>query len=96
MAQNPTRILAPEQELIKKVYEFTQAVQESSQFLSPSKMGHYALDLAKAYNKFYAEVQVLKETDLVARSFRLKLSHMVANTLQKSLGLLGIATADRM
>ena len=96
VAQNPTRILAPEQELIKKVYEFTQAVQESSQFLSPSKMGHYALDLAKAYNKFYAEVQVLKETDLVARSFRLKLSHMVANTLQKSLGLLGIATADRM
>ncbi|MDG1098314.1 MAG: arginine--tRNA ligase [Bacteroidia bacterium] len=94
--QLPKTLLPSEADLIKKIYAFNSSLVEASNQMNPSKIAQYVLDLAKGYNKFYSEAPVLKEENATLKSFRLKLSHMTANTIKTSLGLLGIETADRM
>ncbi len=85
-----------EMELLKRVYDFPATVDQAAQMLSPAVIANYTYDLACVYNRFYHELTILKETDELKRTFRLTISQFAANTIAKSMWLLGIDVPERM
>jgi len=87
----PIEILTPaEKELAVLLSRFPIVTEESAKTLNPSVIAQYAFDLAKAYNAFYQNHPVLKETDEQKRLLRLNLSLFTANVLNSAFYLLGI------
>ena len=91
-----TALHATEAELIQHLAAYPAAVAEAARQLAPSVISQYAYDLAKAFNRFYAEVQVLAEDDAAKRALRLALTARVGEQLRVSTGLLGIKVPERM
>jgi len=85
-----------EQNLIFILGEFEKKIQLAGQEYSPSVIAQYLFDLAKDYNRFYADVAIFQENDPLLVSFRVALSGMTAKTIKKGMGLLGISVPDRM
>ena len=52
-------------------------------------------ELSQVFNRFYDQIPVLK-TEEPSRASRLALCRLTADTLKLGLGLLGIATLERM
>ena len=87
---------ATEQELIQELARYDSVVAEAARNLSPAVIAQYAYDLAKAYNRFYAEVSIFQETDVAKRSLRVALSARVGEQIKQSLKLLGMQVPERM
>ncbi|MBJ6141906.1 arginine--tRNA ligase [Hymenobacter sp. BT559] len=85
-----------EAELIQQLAGYAGVVAEAARALSPAVVAQYAYEVAKSYNRFYTEVPILKEADLVKKTFRVALSAKTADTIKASLGLLGIDVPERM
>jgi len=85
-----------ERSLIKLLHEYPETVSQAAENLSPAFIANFAYDLAKEYNQFYHEHQILKETDQTIRNFRLGLSDFVGQTINSAMGLLGIEVPERM
>ncbi|MET3537243.1 arginine--tRNA ligase [Chryseobacterium limigenitum] len=85
-----------EKELIILLANYKSIVEKAAEALSPALVANYVYDLVKSYNSFYQSNQVLKLEDESLKQFRLNLSDLTAKTIQKSLGLLGIGTVNRM
>jgi len=64
--------------------------------LLPHLLCAYLYDLATDFSRFYETCPVLKAPDEVQRLSRLRLCDLTARTLRLGLGLLGIATVERM
>ena len=82
--------------LIRKVADFKSVVAEAAKNCSPALIANYAYDLAKEYNQFYHDFSIFKEEDANVRNLRLQISFVVARTLRKAMGLLGIEMPERM
>ncbi len=93
---HPDQLEEKERNLLKLLYEYPKSIQQAAQNLSPALIANFAYDLAKEYNQFYHELQILKEPDAAKRNFRLMLSGFVAATLKSATGLLGIDVPERM
>ena len=91
-----TELHVTEAELIQHLAAYPAAVAEAARQLAPSIISQYAYDLAKAFNRFYAEVPVLAEPDAARRALRLALTARVGEQLRVSMGLLGIKVPERM
>ena len=89
-------ISTKEQELIAKVAEYADIVEEAARTYSPAVIANYVYDLVKEYNQFYHEVSILKEENEELRAFRLALSEVVARTIASGFSLLGIEMPERM
>ena len=85
-----------ERELIFTLSQFPVRVHAAGNEFAPSVISFYMYELAKVYNQFYAEVSIFADSDPVAVSFRVALSKLVAETIQRGLGLLGINVPERM
>jgi len=85
-----------EQELIAKVAEYADVVEEAARTYSPAVIANYVYDLVKEYNQFYHEFSILKEENEELRAFRLALSEVVARTIAAGFSLLGIEMPERM
>lgn len=85
-----------EKNLLKLLHDFPQIVQQAAENLSPALIANFAYDLAKEYNQFYHEHQILKEPDQAIRNFRLCLSAWTGQTINSAMGLLGIEVPERM
>ncbi|MDE6805464.1 MAG: hypothetical protein K2J05_01520 [Muribaculaceae bacterium] len=59
-------------------------------------MAKYCYELAKEYNQFYHDYQILREPDAATRCLRLNLSKITARTLREGVALLGIEMPERM
>lgn len=84
-----------EVELIKKLAEFPNIVEKTTNELRPSIIANYAYELAKQFNEFYHIHNILKEEKNV-KDARLLLISSVRQTLKNSLNLLGIGVLERM
>ena len=82
--------------LIKTLYNYQAEVEKAAQAYSPAIIAHYALELAKAFNRVYNDVPFLREKDDSKRSFRLFLASKTADIIQDALSLLGIDCPERM
>ena len=89
-------ISTKEQELIAKVAEYADVVEEAARTYSPAVIANYVYDLVKEYNQFYHEFSILKEENEELRAFRLALSEVVARTIASGFSLLGIEMPERM
>lgn len=85
-----------ERDLIVVLYEFEKKIKQAGEEYSPSIIAQYLFDLAKEYNRFYAELPIFNESDPKIQSFRISLSAATAKTIRKGMGLLGIKVPDRM
>jgi arginyl-tRNA synthetase len=85
-----------ERDLLLLNLRFPVIREESAQQMNPAHLANYIYDLAKAFNGFYHDYQVLKEEDPQVRNHRLQLCRFTANNIKNSMHLLGIDVVDRM
>jgi arginyl-tRNA synthetase len=85
-----------EQEVIYLLSQYPQILEDAGRELSPALISLFAYDLAKAYNRFYNEVNIFNEPDKDAQQFRVAFSGVVGETIQKAMSLLGIKVPSRM
>lgn len=85
-----------EREVIVQLTAFPKKLQEAAENYAPAVVAQHALELAKAYNRMYAELPILHESASNKQLLRIQLSDLVARILQTILHLLGIAAPDRM
>jgi arginyl-tRNA synthetase len=91
-----TELAESEAALILLLNDFEKKIKLAADELSPSVIAQYLFDLAKEYNRFYADVPIFHEKNLSVQSFRVALSSMTAKTIKKGMSLLGIAVPERM
>lgn len=84
-----------EYDLAVQLSTFPQVVLSSAEKYEPSFVTRYAIDLAKAFNRFYLDCKILNETG-ERKKFRLALTSATKITLTNALNLLGIKTPERM
>ncbi|MBR2747134.1 MAG: arginine--tRNA ligase, partial [Bacteroidales bacterium] len=87
---------AKEIRLIKLLGTFPAKVAEAGAALSPAVIANYAYDLAKEFNQYYHDTPILREEDLAILKFRLELISVMARTLRRAMGILGIGLPERM
>jgi arginyl-tRNA synthetase len=85
-----------EKELIKQLEIFPEVIQNAAQNHSPALVANYTYDLVKEYNSFYQAVPILGTNNQEEKTFRVQLSHKVANTIKSAFGLMGIDVPERM
>lgn len=84
-----------EQNLIKCVAEFGVHVEDAAKNLDPSKIAHYLIKLAQAFNDFYHNCPVLTD-DAELKKARILLIYCVKQVLGNGLNLLGIEQLEEM
>lgn len=85
-----------EQEVIYLLSQFPDKVQEAATHYAPSVIANYVYDLAKEYNRFYAEVSIFNESDRELLKFRIAFCGEVAQVIKNGMGLLGIEVPEKM
>ena len=91
-----TSLHPKEKELIKQIQLFPEVVQNAADNHSPALIANYTYDLVKEFNSFYQNVSILGADNDNEKALRVQLSHVVANTIKNSFGLLGIHVPERM
>ncbi|MBR6347306.1 MAG: arginine--tRNA ligase [Bacteroidales bacterium] len=87
---------AKEIRLIQLLAAYPDKIREGVDALSPAVIANYAYDLAKEFNQYYHETQILREEDSAVRDFRLSLIDTLAAVLRRAMGILGIELPERM
>ncbi len=85
-----------ERSLIYLLNEFPQRIASAAEEYAPSIIAQYVYELAKEYNRFYAEVSIFNEDSTVTVEFRVQISAQVAKTIRLGMALLGIKVPERM
>ncbi|MDN3019878.1 arginine--tRNA ligase [Paenibacillus sp. BSR1-1] len=83
-----------EWKVISLLMEFSTAIKRASENFDPSQVAKYVVDLAQAFNKYYAEVKVLEESE--EQKARLALVYSVTVVLKEGLRLLGVQAPEEM
>lgn len=91
-----TELAESETALILLLNDFEKKIKSAAEDFSPSVIAQYLFDLAKEYNRFYADVPIFHEKDLAIQTFRVALSFLTAKTIKKGMSLLGITVPERM
>lgn len=91
-----TPINNKETELIQRISDFANIVQDAANDFSPSTIANYCYELVKEYNQFYHDYSILREENEQIRALRLVLSQQVAKVVSLGMGLLGIEMPERM
>lgn len=84
-----------EYEVANVLSRFPSAVKSAAEKYEPSFIARYAIELAKAYNKFYFQCKILDSGENT-RNFRLALTKGTHIALKNALGLLGIGAPEKM
>ena len=86
-----------EKALVLKLMQFGPTVDSVADSLEPHRLCNYLYELASAFHKFFESCPVLKsDVPDDVRQGRLALCKLVALTLKRGLGLLGIEVVERM
>ncbi|GAB3926683.1 arginine--tRNA ligase [Mucilaginibacter myungsuensis] len=91
-----TEVSAEERDLIMVLGQYPEAIQVAAQGHNPAAIANYVYEVAKLYNKFYHEHQVINAETEALKRFRLQLSTATANVIKAGMGLLGIDVPERM
>ena len=87
---------AKEVRLVKLLGLYPSKVAEAVEALSPAIIANYSYELAKEFNQYYHDTQILKEPDSKLLVYRLALISTLARTLRSAMSLLGIQLPERM
>lgn len=81
-------------EIIKLLQNFSASIQRAADKYDPSIIAKYAINLAQAFNKYYAHTRILDENP--ERDSRLALAYATGIVLKEALRLLGVAAPEKM
>lgn len=87
--------LAEELELIRKMVQFNDVMEDSVRELEPHRLVFYLLDLAGEFHRYYNRQRVLSEDVDLSRA-RLLLIENVQKTVRRGLDILGIDAPTKM
>lgn len=93
---NKIELHEKEKELIKNIYAFPKALEESASTYNPSIVANYIYDLTKIFNQFYNECSVLKEENKTIKEFRIKLIETTSSIIKNGMLCLGISVPEKM
>ena len=85
-----------ETRLIQLLNSYPMKIAEAAQEFSPAIIANYSYDLAKEFNQYYHETQILREPDAALKSARLVLIQTLVSVLTRAMGILGIKLPERM
>ncbi len=91
----PASLDPKERLLLRALMQFRSVAAEASEQMSPALISSYCLEVAKLYNQFYHDVNILK-AEGEERNFRLTLTALTAETIRVAMSLLGIKVPERM
>ena len=91
-----TNLSQKEIALIQQLAAFGNAVRQAGTDYNVSVIANYCYDLAKEFNSFYHDYQILKEPDDNVRAMRLTLCECVAKVIRLGMALLGIEVPEKM
>lgn len=93
----PSYSVVPETtyEVEKYLYRFNEVTSQVLENREPHHLVTYLLELASAFNTFYAKEKIADPSDEYA-PYKLALTHAVGQTLRNGLWLLGIEAPERM
>lgn len=86
---------AVEKELVLKAAQFSDTIEIAAQEMNPAKLIDYIYELARTYNKFYAEVSIFNEGTETTQK-RVALSDYVGQIIRLGFNILGMNVPDRM
>jgi arginyl-tRNA synthetase len=90
------RLQLPEEiELIRRMAQFNDVLEECVRELEPHRMVFFLLDLAGEFHRYYNRTRILSE-DRELTSARMLLAQMVQLTVRRGLTLLGINAPTKM
>ena len=81
-------------EIIKHIQNFSTVVERAGDKFDPSLIAKYAINLAQAFNKYYAHTRILDESP--ERDSRLALAYATGVVLKEALRLLGVKAPEKM
>ena len=93
---NLSELAETESALIQLLNDFERKIKMAAEEYSPAILAQYLFDLAKEYNRFYAELPIFHEKDQQLQAFRVALSFQTAKTIKRGMSLLGIHVPERM
>jgi arginyl-tRNA synthetase len=82
-----------ERSLVRKLSEYSEAVEKATKELMPHHVATYLYELSQVFNRFYEKSHVLGDE---REAIRIKLVERYADVLKEGLGLLGIIAPDKM
>ena len=85
-----------EREVIRLIHALPATIEQAAENYSPAQVANYAYDVAKAFNSFYQDTPILRESNSENMTFRVQLCAAVAQTLRSTMHILGIEMPDRM
>lgn len=85
-----------ERTIIKMLEQYISIIKSVANNLDPSILANYIYNLAKKFNDFYQNINVIYEINENKKYFRIKLSSMVGYILKNGMELLGISMLERM
>lgn len=85
-----------ERQLLLQLSQFGNAIEKGVQSYSPAVIANYIYELARSFNRLYAEVPLLKEENPDKQSNRIAICYATAHVLKQGLGILGINAPERM
>ena len=85
-----------ENKIVKSLYNFPQVVDELLKSYEPAHLTKYIFNLTQDFSRFYENVNISNEEDVVLKSSRIRLLNSIKTVLENALSILGISTVDKM
>lgn len=85
-----------EEQIVKKLYDFEDAVKETVKTSESSIIAKYLNDLCGLFSKYYEETSILKEENSDLKNSRLLLLDSVRIVIENGTKILGIKTVDKL
>ncbi len=82
--------------LLRKLYHFSESVENAASALSPNIICEYLFDLAQGFNLFYQKKRILNAENPSERELRLLITAASGIVLKQGLGFLGIVAPKKM
>ena len=89
-------INSKELDVLKQIAKFPEVLEQSATELSPYILANYLYSLVKSYNSFYQEYPIITEPEENSKIFRIQLSNITSNLIEKGMKILGIDMPLRM
>lgn len=85
-----------EEQIVKKLYDFEDAVKETVKTSESSIIAKYLNDLCGLFSKYYEETSILKEENSDLKNSRFLLLDSVRIVIENGTNILGIKTVDKL
>lgn len=85
-----------ERDIALQLYRFSEIIAQAAAEYDPSHVANYVFNLAKSFNKFYADHPIMNAEDPGVIGMRIRLAEMTARVLKEGMALLGVDVPERM